>query len=183
MAFTASADKCDVVAGCYANESEIGPVAPCGSTGGIILGVELLTSIVDLAKEVDETFDLYDKYESGRCYEQATYHYDNGHYELAFFWANKSIEIYHLNSDSWTLRGASLYMLGRYSESIDSCNQSIRLNPDDARAWHTRGIALYRLGQYKEAVCSCNNALVIDPIDSKASEYRRLACAALGCYY
>lgn len=185
VAFTASADQCDVVAGCHANEE--GPEfasatePPGGVTGSVV--IPAIPAIIGGFIDLDDQYNLSDKFNAWTWYRKAEDHYDNGHYELALLCANTSIEKYYLYSDSWTLKGASLYMLGRYSESIDCCNVSISLNPNDARAWHTKGIAFYGLGQYEKAVCSCNKALEIDPSDSKAWEYRRLACGALGCYY
>lgn len=171
---TASADRCDIVAGAAKSNISLIPPPSQGPS-------EFTFGSLEFAIDMNDKFRITDQLKAKYWFYQGAHYYDNGYYELALSCANTAIERYNRDSNCWTLKGASLYMLGRYSEAIDSCDKAIDLKPTNARAWHTKGIALYSLGRYKEAVRSCNSALEIDPSDTKAWEYRRMACNSLGC--
>ncbi|MGA9097973.1 MAG: tetratricopeptide repeat protein [Methanotrichaceae archaeon] len=167
--------------------SNIGSALP--PSGGASLLDPLLNLISNIPILINLTNEGENQIDANNWYNQGANFYNKGYYVLALSCANTSISSYAnaaieqhgLISNCWTLKGASLYMLGRYSEAIDSCDKAINIEPTNARAWHTKGIALYRLGKYKEAVLSCNRALEVDPSDTKAWDYRKMACNALGC--
>lgn len=183
----ALADRCDVVAG-DVNSNIGGALPPSGGASFLAGLIPDIPTIIKQANKISSQGDAINWYNKGVDF------YNKGDYDLALSCANTSISSYANSncelcdlfklydpSNCWTLKGASLYMLGSYSAAIDSCDKAINITPTNARAWHTKGIALYRLGRYKEAVRSCNRALEIDPSDTKAWDYRKMACNALGC--
>lgn len=64
-------------------------------------------------------------------------------------------EILSLNPDhaeAWYGKGAVLFELKRYEESLENILKSIKLNPQFDHAWYIAGISMFALGANKEAL-------------------------------
>ena len=60
-------------------------------------------------------------------------------------------------------RGAALYHLSRFHESVKSCSQAIELKPDYVKALYRRAMAYSKLDQIEEASADFDRMFEIDP--------------------
>jgi tetratricopeptide (TPR) repeat protein len=52
---------------------------------------------------------------------------------------------------AWTNKGASLYSLEKYEESIECCDNAINLDPENLAAYNGKGNSLRKLGRDEDA--------------------------------
>lgn len=70
----------------------------------------------------------------------------------------------HLHSEHLhNILGATLRMLGRLEEALESHNKALQLKPDFAEACNNLGLVLQDMGRYEEALQSFDKALQLNP--------------------
>jgi tetratricopeptide (TPR) repeat protein len=79
-------------------------------------------------------------------------------------------------------RGAALFNLGKYNESIAYFDKALAINPEDFHALYSKGAALLALGKYNESIAYFDKALAINPKDFYALYSKGAALLALGKY-
>jgi len=64
---------------------------------------------------------------------------------------------------SFTLRGAALTELGRYTEALAELERAVDVDPDLALVWHELGYAAYKLGDKNRALLALDRAFALEP--------------------
>src|SRR6266513_1705402 len=64
---------------------------------------------------------------------------------------------------SFTLRGAALTELGRYTEALAELGRAVDVDPDLALVWHELGYAAYKLGDKNRALLALDRAFALEP--------------------
>lgn len=94
----------------------------------------------------------------------------------------KAIDLKPQSTGAWSGRGAALYKLERYSESLEAYAEASRLDPNDWQSWKKQGDALYELERFKEAISLYNNALELEKDDGELYNRRGKALYKLQNY-
>lgn len=64
---------------------------------------------------------------------------------------------------SFTLRGAALTELGRYTEALAELERAVEADPDLALVWHELGYAAYKIGDRNKALLALDRAFALEP--------------------
>ncbi|MGB6533116.1 MAG: tetratricopeptide repeat protein [Candidatus Nitrosopolaris sp.] len=79
-------------------------------------------------------------------------------------------------------RGAALFNLGKYNESIAYFDKALAINPEDFHALYSKGAALLALGKYNECIAYFDKALAINPKDFYALYNKGVSLGKIGKY-
>ncbi len=84
--------------------------------------------------------------------------------------------------EAWELsnKGASLNILGRFSDAIGYFDRANKTNPQLAQAWTNKGISLHSLGYFVDAIRCFDRAIQIDPQDERVWSNKGKSFASLG---
>jgi len=90
----------------------------------------------------------------------------NGQIEEADNFFDRALGVDPSYAKAWILKGDSLRLQGRHSDSLEAYEKAIEFSQSKksaAEAWSGKGVALDNLGKYGEAIKAYNKAIELDP--------------------
>ncbi len=102
--------------------------------------------------------------------ELATFHYRHGRYEQARHWFGEVLEMTPKNVSAHTYLGATLLLLGRTDDAIQSFRRSIAIEPT-YKAYANLAFAYWSEGRFPEAAEMYEKALDLDDRDHRVWAY------------
>ena len=98
---------------------------------------------------------------------------------------NFSSEILKENSEdyfAWSVKGRSLFALGKKEEGIEALNKAISINPEYYEAYAHRGLFYYAIGEYEKVLEDVNIAIKHDAENVELLKTKATAFYALKDY-
>jgi len=113
-------------------------------------------------------------------YKHANALFDQGQYQDAIFYYDKSLHINPTQINALYNKALALDKLGRTNEAILSYSQVLAITPNDTDTLNNEGLDLSSIGKYNESLSYFNKILAINPIDTDALYNKALALDSLG---
>jgi tetratricopeptide (TPR) repeat protein len=124
--------------------------------------------------------------EAIECYDKALkiVHYEKPLHTRILDLSIREDYLLYMNSieaHTWSLKGDSLYKLGKYDDVIESYHESLNLNANNTETWLRKGMLHAALmDEHKVAVECYDQALKIDPNFAEAWYYKGLTLLHVG---
>lgn len=94
----------------------------------------------------------------------------------------KAIDLKPQSTAAWTGRGAALFKMKRYAESLAAYEEATELDPNDWESWKKQGTALLRLERFREAIARYDRAFELEKNDGSLYSQRGKALYELQDY-
>jgi tetratricopeptide (TPR) repeat protein len=104
---------------------------------------------------------------------------DEGKYEEAIKWFDKTISIYAGEAEFWYNKGFALLKLRRANQALACFQKAVELNPCNADYWLNQGVSFALLDKFEEAVKCYNKGLELNPVHAKLVGNKFVALARL----
>jgi tetratricopeptide (TPR) repeat protein len=126
-------------------------------TAGIIIGIILLISVLNLFLGFSEGFKASAYYRDG----VANYH--KGKYSEAISYYDKALNIDPKYALAYNARGLAYTDIGSFDKAINNFNSALKLRPDEGTLYLNRGLVYLKKGDSERAHADYNQAIKINP--------------------
>lgn len=147
------------------DEATLEKLKSLGYAGGARPGEEFTTPgwVLNLPDPKDAIVEWNRRQESMAFFRLGLVSLQEGDFEKALEWADKSLHLNPGQLDASYLRCRALYGLGREREALPTYETLLKEHPEDPEIWFGYGMALHKLDRWEEARSAYARVLDIEP--------------------